>query len=173
MYKYDWKFFIARIVFCIVVVAVIVGLVSSCPEPCKHEERREEYSFESQNATSPNYIGYKKKFCKNCDYYFGNTYFYETPSDLSYLDLIREHSDGDELIDGEYYTMSATVNLNYVYGITCRVENDDIRVYFSVDFREEFKEAVKLMETGDEITFRGKFDITSCDWTDCELGVIL
>ena len=162
------KVFIARILFCIVIGVVMGGLFSSC-KPCEHKERREEYSFELQDINSPKYIGYKKTFCKSCDYYFGNTYFYSTPSDLSYLDLLCEHSDGEELVDGEYYTVSATVNNNYVYGITCRVENDDIRVYFSVDFREEFKETVKQMKSGDEITFRGKFVSNGYDWTDCEL----
>ena len=165
------KYFLARIVVFIGMVIGIIALVSSIPEPCRHNDGwREEYSFNSQSNTSPNYIGYKKRYCKKCDYTNDMiTYFYSTPKDTSYLDLIREHSDGDELVDGEYYTMRAIVTRNYVYSINCKVENEDIVVYFSVDFLEEFKDALELIEDGDEITFRGKFVEMGYDWTDCEL----
>ena len=164
------KYFLARIVVFIGMVIGIIALVSSIPEPCRHNDGwREEYSFYSQTEQR-SCIGYKKRYCKKCDYTNDIiTYFYDTPKDTSYLDLICEHSDGDELVDGDYYTMRAIVTRNYVYGINCKVENENIVVYFSVDFLEESKDALELIEEGDEITFRGKFVRVSCDWTACKL----
>lgn len=154
------------------IVVVILALIVFTPK-CQHEERRLEYVLHSPDNVGN--TGYIKKYCKECDYYLGNTYLHGKPTDSSYLDLIREHSDGDELVDGEYYTMTATVTLAYYYGstisISCKVGNEDIVVYFSVRFREEYADKVSysVLEQGDEITFRGKFDEMTCDWTDCEL----
>lgn len=150
-------------------VILSVWVVAIFTPNCNHEESRCEYVLKSPDTVGN--TGYIKKFCKDCDHYIGISYLHGIPTDKSYLEVIRDHSDGDELVDGVYYTMTATVTLAYYYGIriNCKVENEDIAVYFSVSFRDEFKEEVKAINVKDEITFRGKFDAVSCDWTDCEL----
>ena len=40
---------------------------------------------------------------------------------------------------------------------------------FNVEFREEFKELVRAVEEGGEITFHGRFYDKGCGFTDCEL----
>jgi hypothetical protein len=49
------------------------------------------------------------------------------------------------------------------------VENENFIVGFNVEFREEFREQIKLTEEGAEITFRGRFYDVGCGFTDCEL----
>ena len=155
------------------IVGVILLVLIFSPN-CKHEERRAVYSFNAQDGIIQyKYTGYIRYFCKDCDYYLGITYLGGKPIDTPYLDLIREHTDGDELVGGEYYTMTAIVSFCDYYPektmLSCRVENENTRVGFSVEFREEFEELIDLVQEGDEITFRGKFNDMSCDWTDCEL----
>jgi hypothetical protein len=98
------------------------------------------------------------------------------------LELLKEHSDGDEIVPGEYYTVTATVTLvtlnSYDEGrfwtvrVGCKLRNEDILLGFSVDFRKEFWDQVDLLEEGDEITFRGKFYDEGCGFTDSELLII-
>lgn len=150
---------------------------------CKHEEIGKIFSFVGENKTSLSYI---QPYCRGCDgtygegrygYYVRVTRpFQGTPNDLSYLDAIREHSDGGEMVGGEYYTMTATVSVEYysVYGqekisIRCKVEYEGTIVFFSVEFRDEYKDEIVLLEGGDEITFRGGFYDNGCGFTDCEL----
>ena len=53
--------------------------------------------------------------------------------------------------------------------LNCKVENKEFTVCFNVEFRNEFKEAVRLVEEGETITFRGRFYDEGCGFTDCEL----
>ena len=154
------------------IVAVILFTAIFTPK-CKHEEVREEYFFRSPGIISYKDIGHKKKYCKDCDYYLGITYLYGTPTETPYLDLIRENSGVDELVDGEYYTMKAIVRLDgFTRGEQCvyaKVENENTGLIFNVIFRDGFEEKREVLQAGDEITFHGKFDGVGYDWTDCEL----
>jgi hypothetical protein len=87
--------------------------------------------------------------------------------DKSYLEAIKEHSDGNEILPGEYYTVTATVPMG-LSGI-CEVENEDYIVRFHVAFNDEFIELVNSIDDDAEITFRGRFYDTGCGFTDCEL----
>jgi hypothetical protein len=128
------------------------------------------FSFQSHNSTAMSHI---EPFCENCNHYFGYTLFRGTPNDVSYLDVIKEHSDGSEIIGGEYYTITATVTLgDYEIDKTklrCKVAGESIIAVFSVEFREEFEEQVDLIVEGDEIVFRGRLYDEGFGFTDCKL----
>ena len=155
---------IGTMITTVIIAFIVIGIVvvACLPEPCEHEMGKTfSFQFEGSSATS-----YMKPFCKKCDHSFSYTNFRGTPSDTSYLEAIKEHSDGGEIVGGGYYTLTATVtNGDYDMQrtrVNCKVQSDGIVVMFSVEFREEFKEAVALLDTGDEITFRGKFYDTGC-----------
>ena len=119
-------------------------------------------------------MSYIKPWCKSGDCgYLGHTDFRGTPSDLSYLDVIKEYIDADEVVGGEYYTMVATVTAGgHDYSkvrINCKVQSEDIIVGFSVEFRDEFKDAVASLKEGDIVKFRGRYYDEGCGFTDCEL----
>jgi hypothetical protein len=138
---------------------------------CEHEMGKQ-FSFQPQKSTAASHV---KPYCKNCNNSFGYTMFRGTPDDLSYLEAVRAHSDRDEIVGGEYYTVTAVVTLGD-YQVTetrirCKVESGNIIVGFSVKFREGFEESVALLEEGDEITFRGRLYDEGYGFTDCELIV--
>jgi hypothetical protein len=147
--------------------------INEKPSNEQEHEHGKIFAFQPQWSTAMSYI---KPFCedgKHC--YLGYTLFRGTPNDLSYLEVIEDYSDGDEIIGGEYYTVSAIVILgDYDINRTrvrCRVQSENIIVDFSVEFREEFEEVVSLLDEDDKITFRGRFYDEGCGWTDCELIV--
>lgn len=150
----------------------ILFLILFTPEPCEHEDMVMKYSFSDYDSTSLSYV---KTFCEKCNNYFGYTLFRGTPDDISYLEVIRASSDGNEIIGGDYYTVTATVQTRFVgYAsestwLNCKVESEDTIVGFSVEFQDEFRKQVSSIEEGDEITFRGRFYDEGCGFTDCEL----
>ena len=154
------------------VIAIILGVIILTPK-CKHEEVREVYSFRSPGIISYKDIGQIKRYCKDCDYYLGIYYLYGTPVEKPYLDPLRECSGENELVDGEYYTMKAIVTLDYFdrsnQRIYAKVQNENVVLLFNVSFQEGYEEELELLQVGDEITFRGKFDGVGYNWTDCEL----
>ena len=130
------------------------------------------FAFQPSGSTAASYT---KQICKTCDNTVGYLYslFRGTPSDTSYLDVIKAHSDSDENLWGEYFTMTATVSLcDYDMQrvrIHCVAENKTTRAFFSVEFLQEYEEAVASLNEGDIITFRGRFGDTGCEFTECEL----
>ena len=145
-------------------------LITSNLDKCEHEEMVTLFSFEFENSSASSHI---KPFCENCNNYFGYTLFRGTPKDTSYLKVVMQNIDGQDVKAGEYYTMSAVVtqedyDINRTR-IRCKVESDNIMVGFSVEFKNEFEEQVSLMREGDEITFRGRLYDDGFGWTDCEL----
>lgn len=165
--------FIASVFFgCIVLVIVL--LIVLTPKQCDHEDTRMFYSFASENSTASSYV---KEICNECGESITRPGLFKgTLVDQSYLEVIREHSDGSEILVGEYYTVTAIVTLaDYSSvdkpSINCKVENEDYIVSFNAEFREEFAEAVyyESLEEGDTITFRGRFYDVGCGFTDCEL----
>lgn len=164
------KYIMSVLTTCI--VAVLLLLVIFTPPKCEHEEIGKIFSFQPQGSTAPSVV---HRYCVNCDNPSVDrpSLFKGNPTDLSYLEVVREHSDSDEIVGGEYYTMTATV----IYGdydfdktrVTCMVQGGNIKVSFSVEFREEFAESVALLQAGDEITFRGRYYDTGCGFTDCGL----
>ena len=139
-------------------------------DKCEHKKMSTVFSFQFENSVATSYF---KPYCKNCNHYFGYTLFRGTPNDLSYLEAVRQYIDESDIKSGEYYTMIATVSLaDYDINrarIRCKVENEDIIVGFSVEFRGEFEEQVSLIREGDEITFSGRLYDEGFGWTDCEL----
>lgn len=142
--------------------------IETSSNECKHGKI---FSFQSKDSTAMSYI---KPWCKSgtC-YHLGYSLFRGTPTDLSYLDVIGQYSDSDNILCGEYYTITATVtHADYDFQrtrISCEVRSDDIIVCFSVEFRGEFEEEVSLLTEGDEVTFRGRFYDEGCGFTDSEL----
>lgn len=157
----------------IFLIVIVVLLVVLSPGKCEHEETVERYSFSAYDSTAHNDVS---KYCKKCEVRLtASSAFNGELADKSYLEAIKEHSDGSEIVAGEYYIVTATVPLGfYSYSsdkvrLSCKVENADFIVSFSAEFREEFKESVRAVEKGDEITFRGRFYDEGCGFTDCEL----
>ena len=150
--------------------AIIILLFIFTPPKCEHENMKTVFSFQPQNSTANSYY---KPYCENCNNDLGYTMFRNTPSDTSYLDAVKSYIDGDEIVGGEDYTMTAVVSLgdydSQKTRIRCKVEKDDIIVGFSVQFRDELEEEISLIKEGDEITFRGKLYEEGFGWTDCEL----
>ena len=164
------KFIITVITSCL--VAVLFAIIILSPGKCEHEEMVKVFGFQFQGSTAASYW---RKHCKNCDnrYAYPSNPFRGNPTDLSYLEALKEHIDGDEIVGGEYYTVTAIMTLgDYNIDktrISCKVESNNIIVEFSAEFREEFEDLVDLLKEGDEITFRGKFYEEGCGFTDCEL----
>ncbi len=166
------NFVSACIVF--VMIVILIPLVVSTDQ-CKHEESRTRYVFTSYRNMEYEYSS-TARYCKECDERLTrHSLFQGELVDKSYLRAIEEHSDGSAIIPGEYYTVSVTVPMGF-YGftsdtvwLTCEVENEDFKVRFDVEFRDEFKELVASIEEGEEITFRGRFYDKGCGFTDSEL----
>ena len=166
MKKNNYRYVVARIFIVAIVYLQILLCIFSC-ESCRHYEHKEVYSF----VNHPNYLAYKQYHCKDCGYFNGyNNYIYEMPDKTPYLDLIRELVDCDVLIDGEFYTIKAIVNNNYsLSSVRCKLEDENVIVYFSIYLKDEYKNNIKLLKSGDEITICGKFNSVTLEWIDCEL----
>ena len=157
--------------FFTVILMVVIALVIFTPPKCEHTQITKHFSFQFQGSTASSNV---RQYCEECNSYVDNpSLFKGNPEDLSYLEVVKAHSDGDEIVGGEYYTMTAIVTLGdydtQKTRINCRVQSENIIVWFSVEFREEFEDAVTLLQEGDEITFRGRYYDTGCGFTDCEL----
>lgn len=159
------------LVICLLLVGGFFGIGEALR--CDHEETYTKIVFTSYDSIDG--TSHTRPVCKECCKNFQYTNFKGTPSDQSYLEVIRANSDGSEIIPGEYYTVTATVPLGcYSYSsnkvwLNCEVRNDAYIIQFYVEFREEFKEAVKSVEKKETITFRGRFYDEGCGFTDCEL----
>lgn len=153
------------------IMLVVVAVIVFTPEPCEHEDLVTWYSIASDD------ISYStvRPYCRDCGEAFQYKSFKGELVDKSYLSAIIEHSDRSELVPGEYYTVTATAPLGFtaygsdVIALTCQAENEDFRLRFGVVFREEYKERVRAVKEGEEITFRGKFNDKGCGFSDCEL----
>ena len=142
---------------------VLVVMFSASTEKCEHQVVTR-YFFSTDDSTMHHSAC---RYCTKCDTRLTeHSLFQGELVDKSYLEAIKEHSDGSEIIPGEYYTVTATVPLGFIG--TCEVENEDFIVRFDVDFRDEFVLDDPL-ENGTEITFRGRFYDKGCGFTDAEL----
>ena len=155
----------------IVVIAMIVALlVVVSNDQCEHEDMVEMYHFAAYDSTAYSDV---RPYCGDCGTRFEYQLFKGTLVDQSYLSAIVEHSDGSEIVPGEYYTVTATVPMGFYatngLWLNCKVENEDFVITFNVEFRDEFGRAVSRVEEGEEITFRGRFYDEGCGFTDCEL----
>ena len=164
MRKFFSSILLALFIFIVAVFAITILI------KCDHSGMGKVFSFQPQNSTAASYV---KPFCKNCNQYYQPKIFRGTPTDSSYLEVVKVHTDADELVGGEVYTVTAIVTLrdfdNAKTRIRCKVERDDIIVDFSVEFRDEFEESVSLLDEGDEITFHGRLYEDGFGWTECEL----
>ena len=133
---------------------------------CEHTNTYKVYSFQSQTSHAMSYV---KTKCRDCYDTLSTGLFYSHPKDKSYLDVVNN---GEDLVADEYYSITATVEHTfYTNGgkARCYIEQDDVRVYFTATFAEEYKEASGLLQEGDTITFRGKASPEGrLYWTDCE-----
>lgn len=156
----------------IFLAVVIVLTIALTPPKCEHEEVTR-YVFTTEGSTAHSSVS---RYCKKCDERLTpNSLFKGELVDKSYLNALKEHSDGSEIVPGEYYTVTATVPLGF-YGytsdtvfLTCEVRNEDFIVRFNVEFKDEFNELVRSIEDDAEITFRGRFYDKGCGFTDCEV----
>lgn len=138
-------------------------------DKCEHEDLVKIYWFTADDTPWEN--SNVCQYCKECGERAKYSYFRGTLVDQSYLTAITEHSDSNEIIPGEYYTITAIVPSGYngVMKLKCRVENEKFIVDFSAKFREEFREQLQSIGSGREITFRGRFYDQGCGFTDAEL----
>ena len=151
-------------------------MVVFTPEPCEHEETIKSYSFADYKYMEYGYSSVVT-YCKKCDKKVArHSQFQGELVDKSYLSALIDNSDANEIVNGEYYTVTAIVTLAEYdsYGapsISCKVENEDFIVDFSVEFREEFRESVRYdsLEEGTKITFRGRLYDKGVGFTDAEL----
>ena len=128
------------------------------------------FSFQFQGSTAASYV---KTFCNDPGHVHIASTFRGTPNDLSYLDAIRDHSDSEQILWGEYYTITAIValadhDINRTR-VNCYVRSNNVIVSFSVEFQDGFEELVGMYDEGDVITFRGKFYDEGCGFTDAIL----
>ena len=164
------KFIITVLFLCL--LSPILFLIAATPEPCEHEDMVEWYMFSYHEHVSKHSV---EPYCRDCGYSGRYRLFEGELVDKSYLQAIVENSDGNEIVPGEYYTVTARIPVGIytpnsrVVLMGCEVENEDFIVRFNAVFREEFEEAVKSLEKGDVITFRGRFYETGCEFDDCEL----
>lgn len=153
--------------FCGIILSIISILLLGLILKCDHDNIIEVYSFQPENSTA---LSYSKSVCDDCGQSVHSTRFRDTPSDERYIDVIEEHCEDKTFVKGEYDTIKATVTmLDYSTPkteISCSVSKDDVQVYFSVEFKEEY---VSSLAKGDEITFYGKSALKGLSWTDCEL----
>ena len=153
-----------------IILSILLILLLGFVIKCDHTNIIEVYSFQPEKSTAMSYV---KSVCEECNQRFSLTLFRDTPPDDTYIGVIEEHCKDEMFVKGEYDTIKATVTvLDYdtqKTKINCSVWRDDVKVYFSVTFKEEYEEAVSLLQVGDEITFYGKSALRGLSWTDCEL----
>ena len=134
---------------------------------CEHVETYIVYTFQPRVTATPN--SYQVK-CKECHKVFYTERFHSNPENKSYLDAINN---GEPFIEGEYYTITATVYHTFsTVGVTarCSVDTDNVHVGFDVTFKDEYQEDVDSLNEDDVITFRGKAAPDGkLYWTDCDL----
>ena len=160
------KFIITVLFLCI--LSPILFLIVATPEKCEHQEVTRYYFSTDDSVVHNSVCG----FCTKCRTRLTpHSLFQGELVDKSYLTAMQEHSDGSEIIPGEYCTVTARVPLGFMGsgGLACEVENEDYLVRFTAVFRAECIAQVELIEEGQEITFRGRFADRGCSFTDCEL----
>lgn len=139
---------------------------------CEHPESVKQYSFYSESNMQYDYMAV---YCKECNEKLRSETFADTPKDLSYLEVVRTLVGEDGPVAGEYYLVTATVLSDYSQSgapyVRCKVENDRVSVFFNVDFKEEFGDAVREIKADDTITFYGRYYESGCGFADCELIV--
>ena len=158
------KYF-GTIAIIIVIISVIAGVIGIATK-CDHDIGTE-YDFVPPNAYM---YGSIRPYCQICGDKFRYQHIEGRLKDETYFELIAKYTDGNELVPGEYYTVTAIANYVYDSGdeISLKLEDDRFLIHLPVTFQEEFWEQVKSVEKGDEITFGGKFTAIH-GFTDCEL----
>ena len=160
------KFLSNVILFCIFIP--ILFLIVFTPEPCEHEETKAILVF---TFNEDKYNNSKIVICKKCNDDIKRIDFKGIPEDISAS--VKECMGANEIIAGEYYTLSATVFLaNYdtpKTSLLCEAENGDVKIRFIVNFLDEFEEAVSNIKEGNKITFRGILKDAGIGFSDAEL----
>lgn len=155
---------------CAILLSIILILLLGLILKCDHNNIIEVYSFQPESSTALSYV---KSVCEDCEQGFHTTLFRNTPPDEKYISVIEEHCKDEIFVKGGYNTMQATVTLldynTHKTEINCSVQQHDVKVYFSVAFKEEYEETVSSLQVGDKITFYGKSALESLSFTDCEL----
>ena len=153
-----------------IILSIVMILLMGMAVKCDHNNIIKVYSFESEKSTAMNSV---KTVCDECGENFSLTLFRDTPPDEMYIDVVEEYCDDKRFVKGEYDTIKARVIvLDYFTPkteIRCGLSHGGVEVYFSVAFKEEYEEAVSLLQVGDEITFSGKSASMGLSWTDCEI----
>ena len=150
--------------------SILIILSLSLVFKCEHTDRVKLFSFQSENSTAMHYV---KTTCEDCNQRFSSTVFRDIAPDDSYIGVLKEYTEDKKFVSGEYDTIRAKVTLadydSPKTKIRCSVQQENIIVSFSVEFKNEFENAVSLLKEGDEITFYGKSSTTGLSWTNCEL----
>lgn len=151
-------------------ISIVLLILAAFIFKCDHTDKITSFSFEPEKSTATSYV---KTRCEDCNQRFYYQSFRGNPSDTSYIDIVKEHTADNEFVNGEYDTINAKVRFPDFFSpeteITCYIQKGNTYVYFSVEFKGDYEEAVSLLQEGDEITFYGKSALTGLSWVDCEL----
>ena len=151
-------------------MAVMLLLLVGFLLRCEHENTITTFVFQSENSTALNYV---KTICDGCNQVLSTGVFRGTPAINTHTTALEEHIADNKFISGEYDTVRAKVVSPDYHStktkIRCGIQTGNCRVYFPVEFKNEFEESVSLLQEGDEITFYGKSALTGLSWTDCEI----
>ena len=162
------KFFLS--LFSGIFISILLVIAAAFIFKCDHTDKITSFAFQPEKSTAMSSV---KTICEDCNQRFYFQRFSDKPSDSSYIDIIKEHTEDNEFVNGEYDTIRAKVVFpdydSLKTKIRCCVQQGNVYVYFSVEFKDEFEGAVSLLQEGDEITFYGRSALTGLSWTDCEL----
>ena len=151
-------------------ISIVLLILAAFVFKCDHTDKITSFSFQPEKSTAASSV---KTLCEDCNQRFYFQRFRDEPSNGSYMDIVEEHTDDNEFVKGEYDTIRATVVFpdydSMKTKIRCSVQKGNTYVYFSVEFKGDYEEAVSLLQEGDEITFYGKSALTGLSWADCEL----
>lgn len=167
--------YLSNLLFTFIIIGFVLFFIIlvMANNKCDHNGKQRRFHFVAENSSANSDMAV---FCKVCGEQL-TTYarFNGTPDDKSYLSAFSGYIDSNEIIPGEYYTVTAAVTIDYYSSgieeprLACKEENDDYEVLFSVGFKEEYRDLISPVKKGEEITFRGKFYTEGCGFSDCEL----
>ena len=156
---------VGTMVLCVMCL-LLFGLFSRC----EHEVVIDSFVFQPENNTA---YSYTQRICENCNQTFTTYLFKGTPSNTGYVDVISENCEDKTFVIGEYDTITAKVSLadydSLKTQLSCYVQEGNVDVWFIVEFKSEYEDAVSMLQEGDEVTFYGKCSDKTVHWTDCEL----
>lgn len=146
--------YLSNLLFTFIIIGFVLFFIIlvMANNKCDHNEKQRRFHFVAENSSANSDMAV---FCKVCGEQL-TTYarFNGTPDDKSYLSAFSGYIDSNEIIPGEYYTVTAAVTIDYYSSgieeprLACKEENDDYEVLFSVGFKEEYRDLISSVKKG-------------------------